>query len=193
VVVRPRNTIRSNSLRWSYIAAGGVAVLIAGIVVLGLAFPSLTYKGVPLSIILQFIQDDTARQAYLDGDKVALHQRLDDMGIEPQIKAFYRPQFANEQDLDQHIHQLLFDDTGYVGNDYRLNELGQLVPKSNLPTDFWPWFTLARQLNLAVNHETKNGILYVITPEGTRAPYSLMSQLYSIEQMQQWNAVKRSP
>lgn len=164
-----------------------------GLVYLGIAFPRLTYKGVPLTILLMFIQDPIARQAYFDGDKVGLHHRLDEMDVETEIKAFYRPQFQNEQDLDRHIHQLLFEDTGYVGNDYGLSAQGYLVPKSNLPADFWPWFTLARQLNLASNHETKDGILYIITPEGTRVPYTLISQLYPIPQMQNWAAGKLAP
>ena len=193
MVVRQHRSIRPKSRKWPYIVAAGSAAFLLGLIVLGLAFPLLTYKGVPLTILLQFIQDPTARQAYFSGDKVGLHRRLDDMDIEAQVKAFYRPQFEREEDLDRYIHQLLFNNTGYVGNDYLLNPQGQLVPKSNLPPDFWQWFSLARQLNLAANHETKQGVLYVITPEGTRAPYPLMAQLYPISQMQQWNAARKAP
>jgi hypothetical protein len=193
VVVRARNTIRPKRLKWSYVVAGAAASLLLALVGLGLAFPTLTYKGVPLSIILRFLQDPIARQAYFDGDKVGLHRRLDDMNVEAEIKAFYRPQIEDEQELDRYIHQLLYDDTGYVGNDYRLGEQGKLVPKSNLPNDFWQWFALARQLNLAANHETKEGVLSIVTPEGSRVPYALMSKLYTIPQMQQLTAVKQAP
>jgi hypothetical protein len=193
VVVRQQGSIRPKSQKWPYIVATGFAVLLLGLIVLSLAFPLLTYKGVPLTIILRFIQDPIARQAYFDGDKVGLHHRLDDMDVESEIKAFYRPQFENEQELDRYIHQLLFNDTGYVGNDYLLNPQGQLVPKSNLPPNFWQWFSLARQLNLAANHETEQGVLYIITPEGTRAPFKLMVQLYPIAQLEQLNAARQSP
>lgn len=186
MVVRSRNTIRPKRLNGSYIAAGSAFVLLLGLLGFSVAFPSLTYKGVPLSILLKFVKDPIARQAYFEKDKAGLHNRLDELGVEPEIKAFYRPNFQNEQDLDRHIHQLLYDNTGYVGKAYRLNELEQLVPLSTLPPNFNHWFTLAQQLQLAASYEMKDDVLYIITPQGSRTPFTLMAQLYTIPEMRQW-------
>lgn len=89
----------------------------------------LTIGGVPTPIILSFLQDETARNAYFQGDSQKLHDRLQGMGIEDRIKAFYRPQIRDEAELDQHIHQIMYDRTGYVGNSYRVNSQGVLVLK----------------------------------------------------------------
>jgi hypothetical protein len=187
LVVRSQNTIRPKRLKWPYIAAGSAVALLLG---LAIAFPSMTYKGVPIKILLKFVKDPIARQAYFSKDKVGLHHRLDQLGVEADIKAFYRPNFQSEQALDQYIHQLLYNNTGYVGTDYRLNEQGQLVPRSTLPADFDRWFALAQQLNFVVGYETQNGVLYVTTPQGSRAPYTVMADLYSISDMEKWTALK---
>jgi hypothetical protein len=41
----------------------------------------VTLGGVPASIVGKFLQDPTAVGAFLTGDRVKLHQRLEDMGI----------------------------------------------------------------------------------------------------------------
>jgi hypothetical protein len=192
LVVRFRNTIRPTSLKGSYIAAGSACALLLGVLGFSLAFPSLTYKGVPLSILLKFIKDPIARQAYFEGDKTELHNRLDQLGVESEIKAFYRPNIQDEQALDLHIHQLLYDNTGYIGKAYRLNELGQLAPLSSLPPNFNSWFALAQQLQLAESYEMKDKEIYIITPQGSRAPFTLMSQLYTIPEMRQWASGKQT-
>ena len=84
--------------------------------------------GVPTSVIISFLQDETARDAYFQGDMKKLHARLQSMGTEEKVKAFYRSQIRNEAKLDQHIHQILYERTGYVGNAYQLNQ-GVLVLK----------------------------------------------------------------
>ena len=89
----------------------------------------MTVGGVPLSIVMSFLSDDAARNAYLAGEPAALHDRLEVMGIEEQIKEYYRPQFSDEAKLDQHIHQILYDRTGYVGAQYEVNPDGVLVLK----------------------------------------------------------------
>jgi hypothetical protein len=93
------------------------------------AIQRLTIADVPVSIVISFLQDETARNAYFMGDNTKLHDRLEQMGIEPRIKDFYRPQIPDEVALDQYIHQLLYERTGYVGKGYRLNEQGVLVLK----------------------------------------------------------------
>ena len=45
------------------------------------------------------------------------------------MKNFYRPQIPDEAKLDQHIHQILYERTGYVGEQYRVNAQGFLVLK----------------------------------------------------------------
>jgi hypothetical protein len=91
----------------------------------------LVLGGVPSSIIMTFLQDKTARDAYFHRDSAALHDRLQVLGVEEQIKAYYRPQIHDEVELDRYIHQLLYDRTGYVGSHYRLNSEGRLVLKQN--------------------------------------------------------------
>lgn len=102
--------------------------LCAGVWVVLLTNGFLTIGGVPTPIIASFLQDETARNAYFQGDKEKLHARLQNMGIEDRIKAFYRPQIEDEAKLDQHIHQILYDRTGYVGQAYRVNQ-GVLMKK----------------------------------------------------------------
>lgn len=90
----------------------------------------LTIAGVPTAIVLGFLQDETARNAYFAGEKQKLHDRLQEMGVEEQIKAYYRPRFnGDEVKLDQYIHQLLYERTGYVGKAYRVNSQRVLVLK----------------------------------------------------------------
>lgn len=89
----------------------------------------LTIGGVPIPIITSFLQDETARTAYFQGDNNKLHARLQEMGIEEKIKAFYRLKIPDEAKLDQHIHQIMYDRTGYVGEAYQVNSQGVLVLK----------------------------------------------------------------
>ena len=126
----------------TYPASGKTSALVTKIIYLSLLLciwlwvvPSLVTKGdlafggVPMSIVISFLQDETARDAYFQGDKQKLHARLEDMGIEERIKAFYRPQISDEVNLDQYIHQIFYDRTGYVGKAYRVNSQGVLVLK----------------------------------------------------------------
>ncbi len=99
---------------------------------LNLSFASgqLVINGVPLSIIAAFLRDKIARRAYFRQNRRALHDRLWAMGIEEQIKDFYRHQISDEIELDRYIHQLLYDRTGYVGRDYQVNTEGTLLLKA---------------------------------------------------------------
>ncbi len=104
-------------------------LLNVGIGVVLLANRYLAIGGVPTPIIISFLQDETARNAYFQGDREKLHARLEEMGTEEEIKAFYRPQIPDEAKLDQHIHQIMYDRTGYVGEAYQVNSQGVLVLK----------------------------------------------------------------
>ena len=91
----------------------------------------MTIGGVPAPIIVSFLNDSKARNAYFKGDREELHARLQEMDVEERVKAFYRPQIPDEAKLDQHIHQILYERTGYVGQAYRVNSEGVLVLKQN--------------------------------------------------------------
>ena len=110
------------------VALTGCGLLLSlGIGVVLVVGEYITIGGVPFSIVVRFLQDDTARAAYFSGNGTQVHDRLSEMGIEEQMKAFYRDRVSDETQLDQHIHQILYDRTGYVGKAYRVNSQGILV------------------------------------------------------------------
>ena len=191
MVVRQHRTIQKKRVRWSYVATGGaVSLLVAGLG-LWIAYPTLTYKGVPVRILVHFLEDEQARSAYFAGQKTALHGRLKALGVEEQIKDFYRPQFQNEQALDLHIHQLLYDNTGYIGAAYAVDAEGQLIPKPTLTPEFWRWFALAKRLQLVSDQEMENGELFITTPQGSQVPYTTISALYPIADLEKWAAASQ--
>jgi hypothetical protein len=104
-----------------------VVASLLGLSILWFFSGNLLIGGVPSSIILTFLQDQPSRDAYFRGDRQALHDRLSDLGIEEQIKAYYRPQIPDEVQLDLYIHQLLYNRTGYVGEAYRVTDQGTLI------------------------------------------------------------------
>jgi hypothetical protein len=114
----------------------GLLLLLVGLGVGGAIWTSLfvnervTLAGVPYEVVNKFWQDEPARAAYFGGDRLALHDRLQTLGVEEDIKAFYRDRFDNEYELDRHIHQLMFNQTGYVGEAYDVNDSGQLSSRS---------------------------------------------------------------
>ena len=85
--------------------------------------------GVPSPIILSFLQNDSARIAYFDGDEEKLHAQIQSMNLAEKLKPYYRPQFAEEAKLDLHTHQILYDRTGYVGKAYQVTKQGVLTLK----------------------------------------------------------------
>jgi hypothetical protein len=189
VVVRQHSTIQKKRLKWPYVLAGGTAIgLLAAGMGLWLAYPTLTYKGVPVRILMDFVGDSAARRAYFGGDKRGLHNRLKALGVEEQIKDFYRPQFKDEQELDRYIHQLMYDNTGYIGAAYMVDGEGQLVVQPMLTPEFWRWFQLAQALQLATDQEMENGEPYIVTAQGKRVPYSTISTLYPITDLEKWAA-----
>jgi hypothetical protein len=99
----------------------------------------LIVAGVPSPILLEFLQDERAMNAYVDRDLEALHDRLKALGVEEQMKAFYRPKIDDEKELDRHIHQIMFDRTGYVGDSYVVDSRGKLVlhPKLRKKPNGW--------------------------------------------------------
>ncbi len=85
-----------------------------------------TFGGVPYRVVPKSYLDKSSRDAYFAGEIQALHDHLSDIGIENDIKDYYRPQFSDEGQLDLYIHQIMFDRTGYVDEAYADNSLGQL-------------------------------------------------------------------
>jgi hypothetical protein len=104
-----------------------VIASVLGLSILWFFSGNLLIGGVPSSIILTFLQDQPSRDAYFRGDRQALHDRLSELGIEEQIKAYYRPQIPDEAQLDLYIHQLLYNRTGYVGEAYQVTDQGTLI------------------------------------------------------------------
>ncbi len=191
MVVRQHSTIQKNRFRWSYVATGGaISLLVAGLG-LWMAYPTLTYKGVPVRILVHFLEDEQARSAYFAGQKTALHGRLKALGVEEQIKDFYRPQFQNEQALDLYIHELMYNNTGYIGAAYVVDNNGQLIPKPTLTPEFWRWFELAKRLQLVSDQEMENGELLITTPQGNQVPYTTISELYPIADLEKWAAASQ--
>jgi hypothetical protein len=140
-----------------------------------------TIGGVPLPVVLQFLRDDTARNAYFSGDRQRLHDRLDRMGIEEEVKAFYRPKIRDEAELDRYIHQLLYNSTGYVGIAYEVNAKGILAPKKAQDPAFEQWFQLAYQAGIVVGSREESGVQYVISPDGNVVPYKQVSSLFPLD------------
>ncbi|MGA7953481.1 MAG: hypothetical protein WCA07_08165 [Gloeobacterales cyanobacterium] len=140
-----------------------------------------TIRGVPVSVVLQFLRDDTARKAYFSGDKQQLHDRLDRMGVEEEVKAFYRPKIQDEAELDRYIHQLLYNITGYVGLAYEVDAKGSLAPKKVRDPAFEQWFQLAYQAGIVVGSREEAGVQYVISPDGNVVPYKQASSLFPLE------------
>lgn len=165
-------------------------ILFVGLGVLLVDRP-FTIAGVPLPIIIDFLGDETARNAYFQRDRRLLHDRLQAMGVEEQIKAFYRPQIRDEVKLDQYIHQLLYDRTGYVGNAYRVNSQGSLVLKEQVPEGFDEWFKLAREAGLVIDKVQRDGVQYVISADGILVPYKQLVEVFSQEELRSLVEIKR--
>jgi hypothetical protein len=179
--------------RYRIILGTGLGCLLLTAVGLWLAKDTLTYRGVPIGMILDFLADPIARDAYFEGDRTLLHKRLDDLGFERNIKAFYRPQFSDEAALDRYIHQLMYENTGYVGEAYHLGQGGQLVPNTQMPPDFQLWMQLAMQLGIAKSHRVENGKINVETPQGQTIPYQTLITLYSLSDLQRLAEINGSP
>lgn len=143
-----------------------------------------TIQGVPVSVILQFLRDDTARNAYFSGDKQQLHDRLDLIGIEEKVKAFYRPQIQDEVELDKYIHQLFYNSTGYVGKAYDVNAQGILVSKKVQDPVFEQWFKLASQAGIVTGRREVAGVQYVIGSAGTVVRYDQAAALFPLNTLQ---------
>jgi hypothetical protein len=173
----PRTLARKSSryptkLIW---ASSLLLVLVGGVL---LFQDSIVIKGIPLSLVFKGLVDIPTLEAYMSGDKKALHARLQALGFEEQIKAYYRPKIRDEVKLDRHIHQIFYETTGYIGQAYYVNSQGTLSLKSPVDTQFPRWFDLASQAGVVVDHFKEGDTIYVISPGGAVAPYKDIAKVY---------------
>ncbi len=173
-----------------------ILILISGLgflVAQGLSLTqgTVTFKGIPVALFIQAVTDGAARDAYLTRDQQRLHDRLEQLGIEEEIKAFYRPQIPDETKLDQHIHQLFYSATGYIGKNYTLNTAGSLVPKTNPDAQFQRWFKLALAAGVVAEKRQENNIWYVISPQGTVAPYESIAAIFPESTLKQLIIIRK--
>ena len=159
---------------------------------------SATIANVPVPLVVRAFEDETARNYFLLGNKRAFHDRLERMGIKDAIKAFYRPRIHDEVKLDQYIHQIFYDDTGFVGDAYYVNSQGILTLKNPAASvsqltadDFQQWFRLAREAGVVIGTQQKNGIQYVISPTGKVAPYSDVVAAFPPEELRNLIEIRR--
>lgn len=90
---------------------------------------NLVLGGVPSSIIMKFLQDSVAVDAYFSRDGRLVHDRLQKLNVEKEIKDHYRDQISDPIELDRYVHQILYERTGYIGVDYQLSASGNLKLK----------------------------------------------------------------
>ena len=99
------------------VGAVGLTMAVATWVVL-FTTGAITLGGVPYSVLMKVWQDPAARSALLGGEATELHDLMGNLGIEYDIKSYYSRRIKDPVKLDQHIHQIMFDRTGYVGENY---------------------------------------------------------------------------
>jgi hypothetical protein len=176
----------------SRIAIVIVSLFIFALIVIGFGLQnsqSMTVKGIPVSILVKGLSDQDALNLYLSGDKKGFHDRLEEIGIKDEIKAFYRPKIRDEQQLDQHIHQIFYNLSGYVGVAYSVNQKGILVLKSASASEFNHWYQLAVEAGMVVSSEQKNGNYYVTTPKGMKVSYQEFAAIYSTSDLEKLVAI----
>ncbi|MEO0373046.1 MAG: hypothetical protein AAF329_00180 [Cyanobacteria bacterium P01_A01_bin.17] len=164
---KPKSTKKWAKVLVCVAVAAGIGVAIS---------PFLTIKGVPLPIVFKFLTDSPAREAYFAKDKPALHDRLQELNVENEIKEYYRPQFQDEQELDLHIHQVFYNLSGYIGKSYVVTSQGTLKLRD---LDFQFWARLAEEVGVISNsYYGPDGIPYVVSQEGVVARYDTVAPLY---------------
>lgn len=113
------------------IVAGVVTALVAAVSVGTALFltDAITWRGIPYSVLAKVWADPGAKAALASGDPVEMHRQLSALGIEYDIKQYYRARISDPVELDQHIHQIFYDWSGYIGENYTVDGRGKLVLK----------------------------------------------------------------
>jgi hypothetical protein len=158
---------------------------------LWLSNKATTIRGVPASILLKTLEDGAIRDALLNKQKTALHNRLKQMGVEEEIKAFYRPRIQDEAELDRYIHQIFYNNVGYVGDAYYADQAGILHYKIPPDNSFRKWFKLAYAAGVVIGSRQENGIQYVISPRGTLAPFEDIAVLFPTADLEKMIELKK--
>jgi hypothetical protein len=150
-----------------------------------------TIRGVPASILFKTLEDEVVRDALLNKQKTALHNRLKQMGVEEEIKAFYRTKIQDEEELDRYIHQIFYNNVGYVGDAYYPDQAGILQYKSPPDDSFRKWFKLAYAAGVVIGSRQENGVQYVISPRGTLAPFKDIEALFPMAELEKMVELKK--
>ena len=174
-----------NKLNRIAIVIGSIIVSSAIVIGVGLQnSQSMTVRGIPVFILVQGLTDEEALNQYLSGDKKGFHDRLEEIGIKDEIKAFYRPKIHDEGELDRYIHQIFYNLSGYVGVSYTVNSQGILVLKGAQNAEFKNWYKLATAAGIAAHSELENGVYYVTTPQGARITYQEYAKLFPASELE---------
>lgn len=123
---QPPQKRKSNAKAWFVIlpVLGGTVwfgMFLSGMVTLG---------GVPFSVVSRVLRTPATRSALFTFRAATLHNLMDDMGIEEEIKLYHSKHIQDPVELDQHIHQILYNWTRYVGENYVVGARGKLIPKT---------------------------------------------------------------
>lgn len=123
---RPAQAKKGKGKAWFMILSllgGGTwfALFLSGVVTLG---------GVPFSVIGRVLANPATRSALFTFRAATLHDLMDNMGIEEEIKLYHSKHIQDPVELDQHIHQILYNWTRYVGENYVVGPRGKLIPKT---------------------------------------------------------------
>lgn len=97
------------------------ALFVAGMVTLG---------GVPFSVVSRVLATPDTRKALFTFRATHLHDLMDNMGIEEEIKIYHSKHIQDPVELDQHVHQVLYNWTRHVGENYVVGPRGKLIPKT---------------------------------------------------------------
>jgi hypothetical protein len=193
---RPQSARKSRRRR--YLTGLGVGLVVGLLTlfatgILGIKHNTLTVREVPWPILQSALTDSGVRRALWKRNNYELHNRLDKLGVEEEIKAFYRPQIQDEALLDQYIHQIFYNVSGYVGVAYRVNGDGVLVPKQNPDQEFQRWFQLAHRAGVVIGSRQEQGQWYVISPGGTIAPYQTVAAVFPEAELQKMIMIQLNP
>lgn len=90
----------------------------------------VTLGGVPFSVVSRVLATPDTRRALFTFRATHLHDLMNDMGIEEEIKVYHSKHIEDPVELDQHIHQILYNWTRYVGANYVVGPRGKLIPKT---------------------------------------------------------------
>ncbi len=90
----------------------------------------VTLGGVPFSVFSLVLRTPATRNALFGLRATQLHDLMDNMGVEEEIKHYHSKHIQDPVELDQHIHQILYNWTRYVGENYVVGQGGKLIPKT---------------------------------------------------------------